>query len=149
MPPLAKFDRSRSLLIGFQAEPSHLGTRKTGGKRLLAFLSYGASMLYHEEMSGHDAHLEEVSIDVIGCTVTLKMSAYPDAQAPERIPIAVMFGKVESVQTVANLKELGRHHFAGHLAYWEVAKTAGTSYFYLAAGCLSVTAKAAPTLTML
>jgi len=103
-------------------------------------------MLYDEENSGHDAHLEEVVIDVIRQTVTLRMCAYPEAQASERVPIAVTFEKVEAIQTVANLKELARHHFAGHLAYWKIAKGAGTSYFYLAAGCLSVTAKAAPVL---
>jgi hypothetical protein len=106
-------------------------------------------MLYDEELAGHDAHLEEVLIDVIGCTVTLKMSAYPNARARERLPVAVTFEKVEAVQTIANLNELGRHHFAGHLSYWKVAKKAGTSYFYLAAGCLSVTAKVAPTLRLI
>jgi hypothetical protein len=103
-------------------------------------------MLYDKEMQGHDAHLDEVMIDVLRRTVTLRMTAYPDAQAPDRVPIDVKFDNVEAVQTIANLKELERHHFAGHMIYWKVAKAAGTSYFYLVAGCLSVTAKAAPTL---
>lgn len=106
-------------------------------------------MLYDEELSGHDAHLEEVVIDVIGQKLTLKMSAYVDSKASSRIPISVKFDKVEAVQMVANLDELASHHFAGHLAYWKVARGAGTSYFYLAAGCLSVPAKVAPTLTEL
>lgn len=105
-------------------------------------------MLY-DEMSGHDALLEEVTIDVIGQSVVLKMSAYPDAQSRDRVAIVVMFEKVEAVQTVANLQELAKHQFAGHMAYWRIAKKAGTSYFYLAAGCLSVTAKTAPILKLL
>jgi hypothetical protein len=106
-------------------------------------------MLYDEETSGHDAQLEEVLIDVISQTVTLRMAAYPDPQASDRILISVMFENVEAVQTIANLAELAVHQAAGHLAYWKVAKGAGTSFFYLAAGCLSVTARTAPVLKKL
>jgi len=106
-------------------------------------------MLYDEQTSGHDAQIEEVLIDVISQTVTLKMSAYPDGQASGRIPVSVVFENVEAVQTVADLAELAKHQAAGHLAYWKIAKEAGTSYFYLAAGCLSVTSKTPPTLNKL
>lgn len=105
-------------------------------------------MLY-DDMAGHDALLEEVAIDVIGQSVTIKKFAYPDAQSQDRIAIALAFNKVEAVQTTANLKELARHQFAGHVAYWQIVKRAGTSYFYLAAGCLSVSAKTAPILQLL
>jgi hypothetical protein len=106
-------------------------------------------MLYDEETSGHDAQLEEVLIDVISQTVTLRMSAYPDPLTTDRVPISVMFENVEAVQTVADLAELAVHHAAGHLAYWKIAKEAGTSFFYLAAGCLSVTARTPPVLIKL
>ena len=103
-------------------------------------------MLYDKEQQGHDALLEEVIVDVLRRTVTLKMSTYSDPQAPSRIPIDVVFDKVEAVHTSANLKELERHHFAGHMTSWKVAKAGGTSYFYLVAGYLSITAKTAPVL---
>jgi hypothetical protein len=103
-------------------------------------------MLYDNEMQGHDAHLEEVLIDVLRRTVRLRMSAYPASQAPSRVPIELVFDRVEAVHTLANLKELEGHHFAGHMSYWKVEKGAGTSYFYLAAGCLSITAATAPIL---
>jgi hypothetical protein len=81
-------------------------------------------MLYDEETSGHDAQLEEVVIDVLRQSVKLRIAAYPDPQASERVMISVLFEDVEAVQTIANLAELAFHYAAGHLAYWKVAKRA-------------------------
>lgn len=100
------------------------------------FTVYARVMLYDEETSGHDAQLEEVLIDVISQTVTLRMSAYPDPLTTDRVPISVMFENVEAVQTVADLAELAVHHAAGHLAYWKIAKEAGTSFFLSSGGML-------------
>lgn len=70
-------------------------------------------MLYDTEIQGHDSHLEGVAVDVLNRTVTLRLTAYPEAGASERVPIEMVFTEVERVHTSANLSELAKHHFAG------------------------------------
>lgn len=103
-------------------------------------------MLY-DEQQGHDAQLDAIAIDVLGRTVTLRLSAYPTPDAPERGAVEVAFTNVEQVQSIADLVKLQDNRSAGNVNHWHVADGPGSSYFYFVEGFLVITAGAASTVT--
>ncbi|WP_292928531.1 hypothetical protein [Novosphingobium sp. PASSN1] len=103
-------------------------------------------LLYSDEMSGHDSQVRSVEIDPAERTVTVCLMAYPSYQAPERVPLTVHFSDVTAVNMIADLTEMADNHGPGNVQFWNVAKGAGTSYFYVTQGCLAITSETAPTL---
>jgi hypothetical protein len=103
-------------------------------------------MLY-DEQQGHDAQLDAIAIDVLGRTVTLRLSSYPAEDAHARQAIEIVFTNVRQVQSIADLVKLGDNHSAGNVNHWHVADGPGASYFYLVEGCIAVIAENAPTVT--
>ena len=71
-------------------------------------------MLY-DEQQGHDAQLDAIAIDVLGRTVTLRLSAYPAEDTPKRNAVEIVFTDVEQVQSIADLVKLGDNHSAGNV----------------------------------
>jgi hypothetical protein len=103
-------------------------------------------LLYDDEMSGHDSQVRSVQIDPAQRTITIHLMSYLSNQSRERIPLTVRFVDVTNVNMIADLTEMADNHGAGNLQFWNIAKGAGTSYFYLAQGCLAITSETAPTL---
>ena len=101
-------------------------------------------MLY-DQQQGHDAQLDAIVIDVLGRTVTVRLSAYTTPNGPERDAVDITFTNVEQVQSLADLAKLQDNRSAGNVNHWRIADGPGTSYFYLVEGCLVVTAGSAPT----
>ena len=103
-------------------------------------------MLY-DEQQGHDAQLDAIAIDVLGRTVTLRLSVYATEETPERDAIEMVFRNVEQVQSLADLVKLEDNRSAGNVNHWHIADGPGASFFYLIEGCLVITAGTAPTIT--
>ena len=102
--------------------------------------------LLYDEMSGHDAQVENVVIDPVAETVTVGLLSYETQQSAGRIPISIEFKMVTSISTVMSFKSLSINRGAGNVSYWEIAKKAGTSFFHLTGGTLAITSRAAPML---
>ena len=101
-------------------------------------------MLY-DEQQGHDAQIDAIAIDVLGRTVTLRLSAYANEESPKRDAIEIIFRDVEQVQSIADMIRLEKNRGAGNVNHWHVADGPGSSFFYFVEGCLVVTAGTAPT----
>jgi hypothetical protein len=106
-------------------------------------------MLYDPETQGHDSQIESVIVDAPLRTVLLRFSSYPSLKARERVSIEVAFEDVTSMSVVADLKQMEDNYAAGNVNHWHVAEGAGTSFFYLIEGCLTITAGLPPRLTLL
>jgi hypothetical protein len=102
-------------------------------------------MLY-DENQGHDALVESVVFDAAAGIVSVKLLAYPRADSGDRKAIEIRFSDVDSVNLAADLQSLDDNRSAGNVAYWHIARGAGTSFFYLIEGYLAITARAAPEL---
>lgn len=103
------------------------------------------SLLYNE-LSGHDAQVESVTVDPVAETVTVDLLAYEAQQSSDRIAISIQFKSVSAISTVLGFENLARNRGAGNVAYWEIAKKAGTSFIHLTGGTIAITSKATPTL---
>ena len=101
-------------------------------------------MLY-DEQQGHDAQIDAIAIDVLGQTVTLRLSAYRTEEASERDAIEIVFRNVEQIQSIADLVKLQDNRSAGNVNHWHIADGPGSSFFYFVEGCLVVTVGTAPT----
>jgi hypothetical protein len=102
--------------------------------------------LLYDEMSGHDAQVENVVIDPVAETVTVSLLSYETAQSTDRIPISIEFKMVTSISTVMSFENLAMNRGAGNVSYWEIAKKAGTSFLHLTGGTLAITSRSAPML---
>lgn len=97
--------------------------------------------LLFDEMSGHDSQVEAILIDPVAETVTVSLLSYPTYQSRHRIPIKILFTKVTSVSTIADIKELEKNRGAGNVVQWHIAKKAGTSFISLTGGYLAITSR--------
>jgi len=102
-------------------------------------------MLY-DESSGHDALFEGLSVDAVGKSVSLSFLAYPSFEASERIAIEIEFSDVDAFLVQADMIAMEANRFAGTVNQWKIAEGAGTSYFQLIEGYLTITSRAAPRL---
>jgi hypothetical protein len=95
----------------------------------------------------HDSLIEQVLIDVVTRTVSVKVLAYDGGPgSTKRVSFTIVFEKVDAVNTAADLGELAANTFAGHVNHAKLAEGPGTSYLYLVEGYMSVTAGSAPRL---
>ena len=85
-------------------------------------------------------------MDVEARTVSLRLLAYPSQKASERIAVEIVFSDVQQVQSLADFVQLGANRDFGNVNHWHIADGPGASYFYLAEGCLIITAATAPVL---
>lgn len=75
-------------------------------------------------------------------TVTLEIDFYPAEQAKQHISVTFKFSGVSNYNENSSVKELSTHSkVGGNISYWEPALKAGTTYFYLVRGFISITAK--------
>ena len=102
-------------------------------------------MLY-DDASGHDALFEGLSVDAATKFISLSFLAYPSFEANERIAIEIEFGDVDAVLLQADMIAMQENRFAGTVNQWKIAEGAGTSYFQLIEGYLTITSRAAPRL---
>jgi hypothetical protein len=89
----------------------------------------------------HDALLKSMAVDYAARSITISVDFYKGKDDRDRKPALIVFDGVESLSQVTDLKELKEHTSAGHISYWKPAQTDGTTYIYVAAGCIAVTAK--------
>jgi hypothetical protein len=89
----------------------------------------------------HDALLKSMAVDYAARSITISVDVYKNKDERGRIPALIVFNGVDSLSQLTDLKELKEHTFAGHISYWRPAKTNGTTYIYLATGCIAITAK--------
>jgi hypothetical protein len=101
--------------------------------------------LLFDEMSGHDSQVETILVDPVAETVTVSLLSYPTYQSPDRIPIKILFTKVTSVSTIADIKELAKNRGAGNVVQWHIPKKAGTSFISLTGGYLAIISRNVPT----
>ncbi|KRA65374.1 hypothetical protein ASD89_17550 [Caulobacter sp. Root656] len=92
----------------------------------------------------HDALIEEVVIDVLNRTVSVRGSSYAGPEAPARNRFTLLFVDVNTVTTAVDMVELTANTFAGHLNHAKLAHGPGTSHLYLVEGHMSVTSLSAP-----
>jgi len=102
-------------------------------------------MLY-DDLSGHDALFQGLSVDAVGKSVTLSFLAYPSFGASERIAIEIEFRDVETFLLQADMIAMDANRFAGTVNQWKIAQGEGTSYFQLIEGYLTIKSRAAPRL---
>ena len=96
----------------------------------------------YEYIELHDANLKSTSINYVAKTVTLEIDFYPTEQAKQRVSATFKFSGVSDYNENSNVKELSAHSkIGGNISYWVPALKAGTTYFYLARGFISITAK--------
>lgn len=88
----------------------------------------------------HDARLIEMQTEYSTRVVTITVEFYLDPQATERTRARLIFEKVSALSQVAAFDRLAEHAGAGNINYWVPAQK-GTTFIYLADGCLAVTAK--------
>ena len=92
----------------------------------------------------HDSLIEEVKIDILKRTVSVRGSSYAGPGAAARSPFTILFVDVDAVTTTADMVELTANTFAGHVNHAKLANGPGTSYLYLVEGYMSVTSQSAP-----
>jgi hypothetical protein len=94
-----------------------------------------------EKIDLHDAPLKNMAVDYAARSITISVDVYKSKNEREKMPALIIFDGVDSLSQLADIKELKEHTFAGHISYWKPTKTNGTTYIYLAAGCIAITAK--------
>lgn len=100
------------------------------------------SFEYIELIELHDANLKSTSINYVAKTATLEIDYYPTEQSKQRISATFKFNGVSDYNENSSVKELFAHSkVGGNISYWVPALKAGTTYFYLAHGFISITAK--------
>ena len=96
----------------------------------------------YENIELHDANLKSTLVNYVAKTVALEIDYYPTEKNKQRVSATFNFSGVSDYNENANLKELLAHSKAGgNISYWVPALKAGTTYFYLARGFISITAK--------
>ena len=96
----------------------------------------------YENIELHDANLKSTSVNYVAKTVALEIDYYPTEQANKRICATFKFSGVTDYAENSSVKELFSHSkVGGNISYWAPALKAGTTYFYLARGFISITAK--------
>jgi hypothetical protein len=96
----------------------------------------------YEKIELHDANLKSTSVNYVAKTVALEIDYYPTEQANQRISATFKFSGVSDYAENSSIKELLTHSkVGGNISYWVPALKAGTTYFYLARGFISITAK--------
>ncbi|AUW58544.1 hypothetical protein C1T17_10980 [Sphingobium sp. SCG-1] len=101
--------------------------------------------LLFDEMSGHDSQIETILVDPVAETVTVSFLSYPTDQCRDRIPLKILFTKVTSVSTIADIKELAKNRGFGNVVQWHISKKEGTSFISLTGGYLAITSRDVPT----
>ena len=93
-----------------------------------------------EQIDLHDAILKKMAVDYVAKSVSISVDLYRDKNVPGRIPAIIVFDEVDSLSHITDIKELKEHTFAGHISYWKPAKANETTFIYLTAGCIAITA---------
>ena len=95
----------------------------------------------HEDIELHDANLKRSTVDYLNQIVQLKIDYYPTEQSKKRITATFKFSGVSSYNENSSIKEIKEHAKFGNITSWAPADKSGTTYFYLARGFISITAK--------
>jgi len=96
----------------------------------------------YENIELHDANLKSTSVNYVAKSVTLEIDYYPTEQSKQRISATFEFSGVSDYNENSSVTELFTHSkVGGNISYWVPAPKAGTTYFYLARGFISITAK--------
>ena len=102
----------------------------------------------YEKIELHDANLKSTSVDYEAKSVAFEIDYYPTEQSKQRISATFKFSDVSDYNENSNFKELFNHSkVGGNISYWVPALKAGTTYFYLAHGFISITAKSIAVVT--
>jgi len=102
----------------------------------------GHTNMNYEEIELHDANLKSTSVNYEANSVAFEIDYYPTEQSKQRISATFKFIDVSDYNENSNFKELFNHSkVGGNISYWVPALKAGTTYFYLARGFISITAK--------
>jgi len=111
----------------------------TGRKRPMRW----AQMLY-EHTLGHDSRLDGIDFDAVMQTASVRVLAYPEPNASERVAITILFKDVESFAVNADLASLANNRSAGNVNHWHIADGGGTSHIYLTEGYIMISSRSAP-----
>jgi len=96
----------------------------------------------YESLQLHDANLKSTSINYVAKTVALEIEYYPTEQSNNRISAIFQFSDVSDYHENSSVKEMSVHSkCGGNISSWEPSVNAGTTYFYLVQGFISITAK--------
>ena len=96
----------------------------------------------YENIELHDANIKSTSINYVAKTVVLEIDYYPTEQSSNRIAATFKFSGVSDYNENSSIKEMSVHSkCGGNVSYWVPSLKAGTTYFYLARGFISITAK--------
>lgn len=79
-------------------------------------------------------------VDFPSKRISISLEYYETAESPERTEASLEFEDVESFSQIADFVRMERNAFAGNVNYWVPEATAGTTYIYLADGCIVVKA---------
>lgn len=101
-----------------------------------------------DDWCDHDSLIEEVVIDILKRTVSVRGLSYAGPKATARSPFTILFVDVDAVTTAADLVELTANTFAGHVNHAKLSDGPGTSHLYLVEGYISVTAQSRPRLAI-
>lgn len=96
----------------------------------------------YEYIELHGANLKSTSINYVAKTVILEIDFYPTEKAKQRVSATFKFSGVSGYNENSSIKEISVHSkVGGNISYWVPALKAGTTYFYLTRGFISITAK--------
>ena len=96
----------------------------------------------YENIELHDANLKSTSVNYVAKIVAFEIDYYLTDKAKQRVSATFKFSAVSNYNENSSIKELLTHSkVGGNISYWVPALKAGTTYFYLAQGFISITAK--------
>jgi hypothetical protein len=98
-------------------------------------------MLDLENIELHDARIKKMNADYISKVVSIDLDFYENSNSCNRQSGSIIFEGVESISQVCDFNRLSQHLNAGNINYWVPAQYGGTTYIYLADGCIAITAK--------
>jgi hypothetical protein len=105
--------------------------------------------MLHDDQLGHDSLLDGIVFDPVKRSAVVKLLSYEGQEAPERVPIEIVFTGVGALTLSADCEALDDNRGAGNVAYWHIAQDAGVSHFYLVEGYVAITSSASPELRRL
>lgn len=94
-----------------------------------------------EAVDLHDALLKTINLDYQKSRCVIEIDYYLNTTARVRVPGRITFDSIETIAFLANISELKRHDFAGHISYWRRNADSRETHIYLAAGSVMVRAK--------
>ncbi|WP_340316131.1 hypothetical protein [Rhizorhabdus argentea] len=106
------------------------------------------NVMLYDDKQGHDARLDSVEFDAEKRMASVHLLAYPETDAPQRVPITILFEGVLSLALNADLTSLANNRSAGNVNHWHMAEGGGTSHIYLIEGHIAISSQSAPQLVL-